>query len=61
VNHPQRTSLRPYDLATWGRCGSVEQIKRKLAQERLWPELVDNAFAKELEALIRDGKQRDAA
>ena len=48
-------------MATWGRCGSVDEIKRKLAQERLWPEAIDNAFAKELEALIRDRKQRDAA
>jgi hypothetical protein len=59
--NPQRTALRAYDLATWGGCGSVEEIKRKLGQERLWPELVDDAFAKELETLIRDRKQRDAA
>ena len=59
--NPQRTALRAYDLATWGGCGSVEEIKRKLAQERLWPELVDDGFAKELETLIRDRKQRDAA
>jgi hypothetical protein len=59
--NPQRTALRAYDLATWGHCSSVEEIKRKLAQERLWPELIDDAFAKELEALIRARKQRDAA
>ena len=59
--NPQRTALRAYDLATWGRCGSVDEIKRKLAQEHLWPEAIDDALAKELEALIRDRKQRDAA
>jgi hypothetical protein len=47
--------------ATWGRCHSVEEIKRKLAQQHLWPELIDEAFAKKLETLIRDRKERDAA
>ena len=50
---PQRTVLRAYDLATWGRCSSVEEIKHKLAQEGLWPELIDDTLAKELEALTR--------
>lgn len=59
--NPQTTARRAYDLATWGRCNSVEEIKCKLAQERLWPELIDEAFAMELETLIRDRKERDVA
>ena len=43
------------------RSAAAREDQRKLAQEQLSPEAINDALAKELEALIRDRKQRDAA